>query len=514
MKLNLFQHMNKNLFLRLCLMIGVFSIVFSCKTELVEDENTNPTTQNAIAKQILFKELQQQAPQIAKKVSKFSPVDISARTYTDSENDFSIDTEKSLYIEDAKGNKTYTFKMTRAEHNEAVLENLVLKDIGNGEFEAYIATYDSYALQNYSNLSLEDVKNHITMVYVGDRLGSDIFGKANASQCYVTIFTGTTDVYVPGTWCYSGEHNYSHIDDCDYLLKHKAGPTQGYFTTASTFDTYDMCQSGGGSAGSGDGSGVSTSPYGYNGSGGGISSVNDPCVVAQPAINAANGILHSTAGQNMDTTLKGKANAPNEWAMAIGQLPSTSYEVTPAVEGSQHSSTAPTGLLSSTYVADGHAHSGDPAVPSAGDLYGMLEILANSSNTLNFTVSFVYGMSGGTTESYALVVSDPFAANTFLTQYPRSQNYDPVTHGFLKDSDLWNEIEKMKIIFNNKSTAIDTSGENYEPRAVGLAYMMQKLGAGIIIAKADANGNLKKMNATTEKIPNVNDERAKVSKCP
>ena len=29
----------------------------------------------------------------------------------------------------------------------------------------------------------------------------------------------------------------------------------------------------------------------------------------------------------------------------------------------------------------------------------------------------------------------------------------------------------------------------------------------------DALG-LKKMNATTEKIPNVNDERAKVSKCP
>ena len=108
--------MNKNLFRRLCLMMGVFSIVFSCKTELLEDESTNPTTQNAIAKQILFKELQKQAPQIAKKVSKFSPVNISARTYTDSESDFSIDTEKSLYIEDAKGNKTYTFKMTRAEN--------------------------------------------------------------------------------------------------------------------------------------------------------------------------------------------------------------------------------------------------------------------------------------------------------------------------------------------------------------------------------------------------------------
>ena len=355
------------------------------------------------------------------------------------------------------------------------------------------------------------------MVYVGDRLGSDIFGKANASQCYVTIFTGTTEVYVPGTLCGAGVHNYSYDYDAPGAIPctHPTKATAGYYTTVSTFESSDMCQSGGSTTGSGDGGG-STGPYGYNGSGGGISSVNDPCVVAQPAINAANGILHSTAGQNMDTTLKGKANALNEWTMAIGQLPSTSYEVTPAVEGSQHSGNIPTGLLSanSTYVGDGHTHSGDPAVPSAGDFYGMLEILANNTNTLNFTVRFVYGTSEGATESYALVVSDPFAASAFLAQYPRSQNYDPVTHGFLKDSDLWNEIEKMKIIFNNKSTAIDTSGENYEPRAVGLAYMMQKLGAGIIIAKADANGNLKKMNATTEKIPNVNDERAKVSKCP
>lgn len=253
-------------------MMGVFSIVFSCKTELLEDESTNPTTQNAIAKQILFKELQKQAPQIAKKVSKFSPVDISARTYTDSENDFSIDTEKSLYIEDAKGNKTYTFKITRAENDESVLENLILKDIGNGEFEAYIATYDSYALQNYSNLSLEDVKNHITMVYVGDRLGSEIFGKANAYTCYVMV-PGYSTVYCAGLMCIEGLHDY--YQPCNYKGKEGAA-TPGYYTTLLVYTPYDMCEGGGASAGSGDGSGVSTSPYGYNGSGG-ISSLNSPC---------------------------------------------------------------------------------------------------------------------------------------------------------------------------------------------------------------------------------------------
>ena len=263
--------MKKNLFLRLCLMMGVFSIVFSCKTELLEDESTNPTTQNAIAKQILFKELQKQAPQIAKKVSKFSPVNISARTYTDSESDFSIDTEKSLYIEDAKGNKTYTFKMTRAENNESVLENLVLKDIGNGEFEAYIATYDSYALQNYSNLSLEDVKNHITMVYIGDRLGSDIFGKANAYTCYV-MAPEFVDVYYTGEICGANLHYYGQT--CNDEIK----PTPGYTITTVQYTPYDMCEGGGASAGSGDGSGVTTAPYngGYNG-GGTLQVYVDPC---------------------------------------------------------------------------------------------------------------------------------------------------------------------------------------------------------------------------------------------
>lgn len=109
-------------------MLGLFSIVFSCKTELIDDENTNLTPQNVVAKQILFKELQKQAPQIALRVSKFSPANISDRTYTDSEGGFSIDTEKSLYIEDAKGNKTYSFKMTRHESDASVLENLVLQD--------------------------------------------------------------------------------------------------------------------------------------------------------------------------------------------------------------------------------------------------------------------------------------------------------------------------------------------------------------------------------------------------
>jgi len=130
----------------------------------------------------------------------------------------------------------------------------------------------------------------------------------------------------------------------------------------------------------------------------------------------------------------------------------------------------------------------------------------------NYSYSFVYGVTGSTKEVYALVVNDRAVAHDFLINYPRAKNYDPDTHGFLYGSDLWKEIDKMKMIYNNPNTSINTSGETYDARAIGLAYMLEKLNSGMSIAKVDANGNLKKINASTEKIGN--DERAKVSKCP
>ncbi|SHG25023.1 hypothetical protein [Chryseobacterium vrystaatense] len=236
---------------------------------------------------------------------------------------------------------------------------------------------------------------------------------------------------------------------------------------------------------------------------------DNPCNKARASITKANAVLHSTAGQTMDAALKGKAGAQNEWAAALGQYPDNTYQATAPVEGAQHSSNVPVGLLNSTNIGDGHSHSGNSAAPSAGDLYGMLEMAATNPK---FKYRFVYGISGSSIESYALVLNSQTAAIAFLAAYPRSENYDPETHGFLENSNLWNEIEKMKIIYNNKSTALDTSGETYEPRVVGLAYIFEKVNAGINIAKLDTNGNLKKINATIEKIPN--DERAKISKCP
>ncbi|MDH6252196.1 hypothetical protein M2347_001923 [Chryseobacterium sp. H1D6B] len=65
----------------------------------------------------------------------------------------------------------------------------------------------------------------------------------------------------------------------------------------------------------------------------------------------------------------------------------------------------------------------------------------------------------------------------------------------------------------------DTSDENYDSRAIGMAYILGKYNAGISIAKADANGNLKKINADLAQITvpysgGSVKEGVKVSKCP
>ncbi|SDM38192.1 hypothetical protein, partial [Chryseobacterium taihuense] len=248
----------------------------------------------------------------------------------------------------------------------------------------------------------------------------------------------------------------------------------------------------------------------------------DPCIKSQRSVTAANNVLNSTEGQQMTTALKAKVGDPVEWAMAIGELPNNGgTTITSAAPGGQFQGTVPSLPAGYNAVGDGHSHAKGIASPSGGDLYHMLEGMFTSTYGApnpNFKYRFVYGYGQNTNvkETYALVINDITLAQQFWNAFPMSENYDPDTHAFKKDSDLWNEVEKAKVIFNNKSAVIDTSGEFYHTRAIGLVYILDKFNAGISIAKADANGNLKKINASTEEITRngMKDERAKISKCP
>ncbi|WP_045496420.1 hypothetical protein [Chryseobacterium sp. StRB126] len=260
--------------------------------------------------------------------------------------------------------------------------------------------------------------------------------------------------------------------------------------------------------------------YGGTGSGGGggqAPPARNPCKEAESSMSDANTILKSGEVQKkMDLALKGKIQASNEWTVAIGEKPNGDFEVTEAVEQNADKGTIPSSQLKNTYIGDGHSHSGSRGNPSGGDLYSMITSLNDSPN---LKYRFVYGNSSeGTAEVYALVISDASLAKEFLKQFSKDQNYDTQSRSFKDESLLGTEFYKAKKYYSS-GTFTDTSDEDYDSRAVAMAYILDKYNAGISIAKADANGNLKRINAEISEITipysgGKVKEGVKISKCP
>lgn len=252
------------------------------------------------------------------------------------------------------------------------------------------------------------------------------------------------------------------------------------------------------------------------GCGDGGEPIEDPCSTAKPAIDKANTILKDTnVKTNMTDVLKNKVSAPNEWGVAISKNNNV-YSVTPPKEGSTTQGSIPQ-PLPGDYVANGHSHStGYFGSPSGGDFYSILELI--SGNT-KFETMFIYGTSSsGSVETYALVISDKSLATEFLSQYPKSQTIDPISHAFLEQSPVGLEYNvaygyaTLGIIDNNTYT-------EYDPKALAMAYILENLNTGISLSKIDNSGDLKKLNVSIEKIKDTASGNQlktglKVTKCP
>ncbi|WP_292011080.1 hypothetical protein [Chryseobacterium sp.] len=252
-----------------------------------------------------------------------------------------------------------------------------------------------------------------------------------------------------------------------------------------------------------------------DGGGGGAPDLGDErCLKAFSGVSKANKILQSSAGQQkMDAILKSKVQETNEFGVGIGQSADGGIEITAPKEGTPSSVASPTDQLTSPPVGTGHSHAGASGHPSAGDLYSLLERIVDFPN---FRYSFIYGISNGTTEIYTLIITDPTLAAAFLAQYPRSENYDPVTHDIKFRSELGEDFQDMKYMYGYDSSG-NTSGEYYDKSAVAMAHMLDKFNSGVSLAKADSSGNLKAINTSIQEITKVNgisDGKAIVSKCP
>lgn len=305
--------MKKRLSIKIGFLLSLFLALSSCRTDLTDYENqTNVSRKSYIAKQLNYDELKLQFPMVAEEVLRLDKSGkasgSNSKIYSDSTDGFTIDTEKSLYIEDENGNRTYTFEILEGKSSPDVLENLVLKDIGNNQFKAYVAGYDRYAVENLTNLGVEDYKTHVTLIQLGDKNGEEIFGKYMSNPCTLSYLADITEVYVPGTICSENLHNFSHYDECKADVK----PTSGYYDLIFFWESENICIGGG--AG---GDPVATAPVGGTPTGG------TGTISANPCSKVKNSLTKNVVNSNMANNVKGLLTD-----LKTTKLPSVNLQIT------------------------------------------------------------------------------------------------------------------------------------------------------------------------------------------
>ena len=457
------------------------------------------------------------------------------RIINDTINNFSVETNYGVYIE-TENYHSYTFKVLRPNGSNYLLENIVVSKISASEYETILYQYDITVdeLHMIEHREFVDLEGKINKIFLENSLiTTEVTGKYYYNgHCYED-----NPVYVPGQTCQgkgSQNHTYEEVlagQTCSQFGT-SVGPQEGYYTWQTTEVACD--DNGGG------GSGGTSSHNGGSGGTGGPRAITtpinncitgncieanptDPCSNSNTAVADANALFNSPQiqqGMNavLSTKLNNSATNDVEWAVGIGQT-AAGFTVTPVAGGvSNESASVPVSQVVGTYVADGHNHpNGYGGDPSAGDLYGMLNSMQVNTN---LKYRFVYANnidenSNPIIDVYVLIVTDPNAAEAFLTQFPEIQNTNSESHDFMEDTKLGDDYFRTSKLYGNGFSS-NLSNETYAPGAVGLAAILDKNNAGICIAKKDANGNFKKINATLVEKTDANGNKTKeviVSKC-
>lgn len=474
------------------------------------------------------------------------------KTYGDS---ITINTDRVILVENGLNYHTYTFNIERTNSlPNSPVENLILTPLPDGSYMEILATYN-FTEQEKEQIRLGNgvnTKGKVTFVELKKGTfnvnGMLISKGQSCGWIEETIWVGCSHV-VNGV----SEHNQSNWQEWGNCTA--ATPPRVYTVVRYKCESVDdgsgngggstlgEWEGGGDSLGTGDGNGGGSGEGTSDCSGTGVYthpidptiSTDTGCDDGVPTIinvdpkpktpceknknsilKATNTLKNSQVKSNVDDVLRVKTQSPLEYAKKIGRNTDGTYSFSQLVEGTKDmTSLTNVTLPSGNYVGDGHSHAGGYGDPSAGDFYGMLEQIALNSN---FETRFVYGDYFGTSEVYALVLNDRTQALDFLANYPRASNYDTSSRSFLKGSVIGDEFWKANDL-HHKGASVDSSGENYISPAIGMAYILDKYNVGISLAKADADGNLKRINATLEEIEvplsgGVRKQGVKITKCP
>lgn len=462
------------------LFLSLFALFLSCRNEyLVNDDFKNQKT--ITARQIRFEELRQ-IPDLIGKISEIKKSEnlSTGKIYSDSVNDFSVNTDYCLFIEDENQNKTYTFKIER-NPTSPLFKNLVLKDIGHGAYDAYISQYDNVLLHN-ENPNTNDVKTYFQLNYIGQK-GNELFGKY--ATCTYTI---TSTFYVPGELCIEGLHSYG--EPCAYLGTNNAA-TQGYNTTQYTTIYYD-CDAGTTTGGDSNGGGVSggstpgdvpTSPYPNT------NNAPNPCIKIKADLAKAKTIANNITIKSQNNTMKANIiTDSNEKQFFFGKNSRGIYQVSPIQTLSSEGGNA---INTGDFAPEGdfHNHNGadTPPSPSPVDIYGLHN--SNSDEPL-FGIRFVNGSDGSL---YALTITNQTDFDQFVQNNPLATTvnmYDVNTNAtgnnfWIKDSDIYNDYLLAAQYF------VDKGYSQNDAFAYSMAFVGQKYKMGVITSKKNNNGDFK-----------------------
>lgn len=528
---------NKKLkiFVYLTVLLG---FLVSCRTDFINEQTVkNNNSSSLTSRRISLQESshrQRLTPKLSELKKNLNNENISGKSINLGDS-ITINTNDIIMMENGTNFHTYTFRINRNNPPpNAPIENLLLTPKSDGSYDGYWITFNLNEQEKLKILNNEklDLRNKTTITKIENTGNTSLFSKA-CIPTYINIAVrcGGEEGHMPGLPCPHAGTNlaaywtYVVVYDCFDTESDPISniyPTEPFPGGSGVFSCPDCpapepCVQ------------VPTSPTpsttitDENGCVVGLPTTpnidligNDECSKAKNGIYKANNILKDQKVKtNMTNELSNKIAEPNEWAIGIGQNTDGSYNVTSPKEGNVSNGTVPTPI--GDYTADGHSHSNNYyGSPSAEDFYSFLENLINYPK---FNTRFVFGTSPlGSLEIYALVITDKALAIDFLSKYPKTKNIDSVKHSFLEQSEVGLDYYKA-YDFATSGIVDNSTSTEYDPKALAMAYILEKLDTGISLAKMDNSGNLKKLNVSIEKIKdaaggNQLKTGLKVTKCP